>query len=326
MNDQQEDAISVSFLESTCTRICGTLVKITSCDFLPHDSSCERNVNFFVGLPTPRGNAVSAGVVSLCDHTMKLRSLPEQTYLTSPVVAVVVFAGVAAIGVVLYGLYLLFCDGRVRRRATKREPLIVLSWPQFDVPAAAAAAAVFERAGMGFRLTTFEGGRTDPDGESLQSKVAQAAAKRMDPTWMKVINAAITTASLPSCFTKPEYLPKVIFIPGGAHALKQLREVDLKGPSPSRFCRELHALCLAVLDSGGAIGATGHGAHGLPPIKEDSSAHSRRIVGELDSSAECTARKLLDVLGIPAEAPSQAAGSSGQLKKGASTSAKTKGA
>jgi hypothetical protein len=179
---------------------------------------------------------------------------------------------------------------------------------------------------MGFRLTTFEGGRTDPDGESLQSKVAQAAAKRMDPTWMKVINAAITTASLPSCLTKPEYLPKVIFIPGGAHALKQLREVDLKGPSPSRFCRELHALCLAVLDSGGAIGATGHGAHGLPPIKEDSSAHSRRIVGELDSSAECTARKLLDVLGIPAEAPSQAAGSSGQLKEGTSTSAKTKGA
>ena len=257
---------------------------------------------------------------------MKLRSLPEQTYLSSPVVAVVVFAGVAAIGVVLYGLYLRFCDGRVRRCATQREPLIVLSWPQFDVPAAAAAAAVFERAGMGFRLTTFEGGRTDPDGESLQSKVAQAAAKRMDPTWMKVINAAITTASLPSCFTKPEYLPKVIFIPGGAHALKQLREVDLKGPSPSRFCRELHALCLAVLDSGGAIGATGHGAHGLPPIKEDSSAHSRRIVGELDSSAECTARKLLDVLGIPEEAPSQAARSSGQFKEGANTSAKTKGA
>ena len=293
----------------------------------PKDVLSSRRL--FTGLECGRKRGVGPSQSCVFDataHEMKVRSLPGQPYLTNPGITVVVFAVVAAIGVVLYGLYLLFCVGRGRRRATKREPLIVLSRPQFDVPAAAAAAAVFERAGMGFRLTTFEGGRTDPDGESLQSKVAQAAAKRMDPTWMKVMDAAITTASLPSCFTKPEYLPKVIFIPGGAHALKQLREVDLKGPSPSRFCRELHALCLAVLDSGGAIGATGHGAHGLPPIKEDSSAYSRRIVGALDSSAEVTARKLLDVLGIPAEAPLQAAGSTGQFKEGASTSAKTKGA
>jgi hypothetical protein len=42
VNDQQEDAISVAESILETTRICGTLVKITSCDFLPHDSSCER--------------------------------------------------------------------------------------------------------------------------------------------------------------------------------------------------------------------------------------------------------------------------------------------
>ena len=78
--------------------------------------------------------------------------------------------------------------------------------------------------------------------------------------------------------------------------LANVRDTDLRGARPSEFGLALRRLAKDVHDRGGAIGAVGHGVHGLPTGDELPGAE-RRIIGRLDSEAERVAIECCDASG-----------------------------
>jgi hypothetical protein len=77
----------------------------------------------------------------------------------------------------------------------------------------------------------------------------------------------------------------ILFIAGGPKMLANVRDTDLRGAKPSEFGLALRRLASEVHGCGGAIGAVGHGVHGLPTETELPGAE-RRFVGRLDSEVE----------------------------------------
>jgi len=219
----------------------------------------------------------------------------------------------------LYGIYTICVQAskwtekrRTEEAAKQPKAVIVVSAPTFEVPCVAAAAAVFEQAGLGFRLASSKGGRLEPDADSLKEHpAAKAAELRRDPTWLAVLKQAGSTVPVSRIFAA-ERMPRILFIAGGRNALRELRQTDLQGSSPTPFCDEMHRLCLAVHNGGGAIGATGHGVRGLPAIPADA---KRRTAGNLDSSAESTAKALVASLHLPLVAPTATDGTKAAKKR-----------
>ena len=91
-------------------------------------------------------------------------------------------------------------------------------------------------------------------------------------------------------------MAKVIFIPGGPNVLGELQGTE---PNNFDFRRKLSSLCLSVLDSEGAIGTIGDGAHALPELNMDTLAYRRVLKASHDSEAEALARALVRMTFVP---------------------------
>ena len=176
----------------------------------------------------------------------------------------------------------------------KAPKAIIIVTPDFDMVPVAAAAGVFEHAGLGFKLVSNEGGPVQPDAALVQT--------RQDPIWLAVLSAASTTATVSSCFSYSDRMAKVIFIPGGPNVLGELQGTE---PNNFDFRRKLSSLCLSVLDSEGAIGTIGDGAHALPELNMDTLAYRRVLKASHDSEAEALARALVRMTFVPESSKSK---------------------
>ena len=123
--------------------------------------------------------------------------------------------------------------------------------------------------------------------------MAKEAEKKNDPRWMEVLRR--TTSGMPSLASLLPADFVAVFVAGGAKALRDLRQTDMKGSSPSPFCKELQSFTGKVLQAGGAVGATGHGTRGLPVLspEEAVSCADRLFSGEFDSAATGTVEAMM---------------------------------
>jgi putative intracellular protease/amidase len=140
------------------------------------------------------------------------------------------------------------------------------------------------------------GGASQPEQDSLESKVAKEAEQKNDPRWIEVLRKA--TSGIPKLTALRPTDFKAVFVPGGASALRNLRQTNMGGSSPSAFCQELQRFSMAVLQADGVVGATGHGTRGLPvlPPEVAASCKERLFSGEFDSAATQTAHAMVQAL------------------------------
>ena len=219
--------------------------------------------------------------------------VPSPSLLDNP--AVLPTAVCLAFGLVVF---LIFRWKSSSGSAAEKEPerdrvLIVVSSKEFQVPCVAQATIVFNAAGLGVALCSSTGGTSQPEADSMKSPIAEAAAQKGDKSWLHVLQTS--SGPLPQLARLRPKNFVGLFIAGGPRALRDLRQTDLQGHSPSPFCEELQAFGLQMLRQGGVLGATGHGVPGLPALSADEKAeHAGRFFsGDLDSAATETAKQMV---------------------------------
>ena len=174
--------------------------------------------------------------------------------------------------------------------------VIVVSDDTFELPCVATAAGVFDSCGLDWVIASRKGRSTSPDARSLDQQASKRAAERSDRVWLEVLD--MVSSPTPLLRLRAREIC-VLFIAGGPRMLAELRQTDLSGSSPTPFCIELRRLAAEVHTRGGAIGAVGHGVHGLLGEAELSGGPERRLAGRLDSAAEDIARRMLEVSRVP---------------------------
>ena len=215
--------------------------------------------------------------------------------------------GAALIAVAFVSLavvYLVVRYGWHRRGVSSKKAgpraVIVVSDDTFELPCVATAAAVFDACGLEWAIASCKGRSTNPESRSLDQQASKRAAERADRVWYEVLDMVRSPAQLLRLRASEI---RVLFIAGGPHMLADLRQTDLSGSSPTPFCIELRRLAAEVHTHGGAIGAVGHGVHGLPGEAELSGGPERRLAGRLGSAAEDIARRMFDLSSVPAALP-----------------------